>query len=243
MKINEKSLAQYANSKQVPDMEGWLFKRGEVNKAYQKRWCTLRGNLLFYSEKKKDRDPLGVIILEGCTVELAEEETEHFAFKLVFHGDGRTGRMYVLGTSSQLELEKWMKMLACASFDFIRLMVSDLKHKIRELDTQQMVVRGDDIDMSRTRHNPFNASSSARKQTKSWMDMHAQIGKQIKEDREQWLRIQAPAQDLLAPKQDLLAPRQDILAPQEVQAPQKVFQEAGGGDEVEMTGDKLLVVL
>ena len=44
----------------------------------------LRGNLLFYSEKKGDKEPIGVIILEGCTVELAEEETEHYAFKVGF---------------------------------------------------------------------------------------------------------------------------------------------------------------
>ena len=55
----------------------------QVNKAFQKRWCTLRGNLLFYAEKKGDKEPLGVIILEGCTVELAEEETEHYAFKVI----------------------------------------------------------------------------------------------------------------------------------------------------------------
>ena len=30
------------------------------------------------------REPLGVIILEGCTVELAEEETDVFAFKVKF---------------------------------------------------------------------------------------------------------------------------------------------------------------
>jgi len=231
MKINDKSLAQFANTKQVPDMEGWLFKRGEVNKAYQKRWCTLRGNLLFYSEKKNDKDPLGVIILEGCTVELAEEETEHFAFKLVFQ-TCRTGRMYVLGTSSQLELEKWMRLLACASFDFMRLMVGDLKHKIRELDTQQIVVRGEDIDITHaTRHNPFNAATNTTKQTKSWTDLHAQIGKQIKEDREQWLRI-------LASKQLLQEPQQE-----NVQAQHEGLQELGGGDQVEMSGDKLLVVL
>jgi hypothetical protein len=49
----------------------------------------------------------------------------------VFHGDGRQGRMYVLGASSQQELEKWMKLLACASYDFMKLMVVDLQHKIK----------------------------------------------------------------------------------------------------------------
>ena len=42
----------------------------------------MRGNLLFYSERQGDKEPLGVIILEGCTVELAEEETEVYALKV-----------------------------------------------------------------------------------------------------------------------------------------------------------------
>ena len=103
MKLNEKTLIQYRNTEQTPDMEGILYK-SEANKGFQKRWFTLRGNLLFYAEKKNDKEPIGVIIVEGCTIELAEEETEHFVFKLVFN-DG----VYCLGASSQLELEKWMK--------------------------------------------------------------------------------------------------------------------------------------
>ena len=82
MKINEKTLVSYCVSNTPCDREGWLVKRGEVNKAFQRRWCVLRGNLLFYSERQGDREPLGVIILEGCTVELAEEETEVYAFKV-----------------------------------------------------------------------------------------------------------------------------------------------------------------
>lgn len=50
------------------DREGWLQKRGEVNKNWQRRYFVLKGNLLFYFEKKGDREPLGVIILEGCTI-------------------------------------------------------------------------------------------------------------------------------------------------------------------------------
>jgi hypothetical protein len=39
------------------------------------------GASLFYSERQGDKEPLGVIILDGCT-ELAEEETEVYAFKV-----------------------------------------------------------------------------------------------------------------------------------------------------------------
>ena len=51
------------------------------------RWFVLKGNLLFYYEKKDDREPIGVIILEGCTVELSEmNDTNTFTFELVFQG-------------------------------------------------------------------------------------------------------------------------------------------------------------
>lgn len=42
--------------------------RSQVNKNFQRRWFVLKGNLLFYFEKKGDREPIGVIILEGCTI-------------------------------------------------------------------------------------------------------------------------------------------------------------------------------
>jgi len=56
--------------------------------------------LLFYFEKRGDREPVGLVVLEGCRVELAEEEQEKFAFKLVFHGEGK--RTYVIGTDDQV---------------------------------------------------------------------------------------------------------------------------------------------
>lgn len=69
MKINEKNLCAYAVSSAVAaDKEGYLMKKGEVNKGFQRRWFVLKGNLLFYFEKRSDKEPLGVIILEGCSV-------------------------------------------------------------------------------------------------------------------------------------------------------------------------------
>ena len=101
MKINESTLIAYATSTKCPtDKEGWLWKRGEVNKSFQKRYFVLKSNLLFYFEKKTDKEPVGVIIMEGCTIELAEEEQEMFAFKINFHGEGR--RVYYLGTDCQV---------------------------------------------------------------------------------------------------------------------------------------------
>lgn len=68
MKINEKNLCAFASSATPVDREGWLDMRGEVGKSYQRRWFTLKGNLLFYFDKKGDKEPVGVVILEGCTI-------------------------------------------------------------------------------------------------------------------------------------------------------------------------------
>lgn len=68
MKINEKNLSAYSTSTSPVDKEGWLCKRGELNKGYQKRWFVLKGNLLFYFDRKTDKEPIGVVILEGCSI-------------------------------------------------------------------------------------------------------------------------------------------------------------------------------
>lgn len=130
MKINEKNLINFAGSKACIDREGWLGKRGEVNKNFQKRWFVLKGNLLFYFEKRDDKEPVGLIILEGCTVELAENE-ETYAFKLVFHGAGN--RTYILCANSQDHMEQWMKALASASYDYVKLMVGELQRQLDEI--------------------------------------------------------------------------------------------------------------
>lgn len=140
MKINECTLAAFATSHidAPPDKEGWLWKKGEVNKAFQRRYFVLKGNLLFYFERKVDREPIGVIILEGCTIELAEDDQERFSFKINFHNGGgeqqKGSRVYHLGTECQDTMEEWMKLLACSSHDYMKLMVYELQQKLAELD-------------------------------------------------------------------------------------------------------------
>lgn len=67
MKINEKNLRVFATSPPF-DKQGFLNKRGDVNKYFQRRYFVLKGNLLFYFEKQGDKEPLGLIIVEGCTI-------------------------------------------------------------------------------------------------------------------------------------------------------------------------------
>ncbi|XP_067011120.1 sesquipedalian-1 [Anabrus simplex] len=170
MKINEKNLAAFASSATPVDREGWLVKRGEVNKGYQRRWFVLKGNLLFYFEKRGEKEPVGVIVLEGCTIELAEDE-EQFGFKIVFHGTGN--RSYTLGAESQESMEQWMKALACASYDYMKLMVAELQRQLDEMEECEALSKtanlkspssepsekkpvGSPMPPPRQRHNPFN---------------------------------------------------------------------------------------
>ena len=69
MRINEKNLCMFSTSPPF-DFEGYLTKRGEVNKSWHRRYFVLKGNLLFYFEKRGDKEPIGVVILEGCTIGL-----------------------------------------------------------------------------------------------------------------------------------------------------------------------------
>ncbi|XP_076435222.1 sesquipedalian-1-like [Babylonia areolata] len=129
--LNAKGLQRFASSGGFPDKEGYLLKRGDLNKGFQKRWFLLRGNLLFYSEKRGDKEPAGVIILEGCSIEIADcEQVDNYAFQITFPGSAT--RNYVLSASSQEDLESWMKALSCASYDYVRLLVAELENQLQE---------------------------------------------------------------------------------------------------------------
>lgn len=66
--------------------------------------------------------------------ELTEEES--YSFKIVFHCEG--GRTYFLCTNSQASMEAWMKALACASYDYMKLMVAELQRQLDEAQGKKM---------------------------------------------------------------------------------------------------------
>lgn len=155
MKINERNLCTFAVTPPV-DLDGWLNKRGEVNKSWQKRWFVLKGNLLFYFEKRGDKEPLGVIILEGCTIELAEDG-EQYCFKIIFHGE--KDRSYLLAAETQEIMEKWMKALTCAGYEYMKLMVSELQRQLEELEDSHKV--------EKNQPNRSNADGSIKEEPKA----------------------------------------------------------------------------
>ncbi|XP_074153486.1 sesquipedalian-1 [Sminthopsis crassicaudata] len=130
MKLNERSLAFYATCDSPADNTGFLYKKGERHTAYHRRWFVLKGNMLFYFEDRDSREPVGVIILEGCTVELCEA-AEDFAFAIRFAGS--RSRTYILAADSQPAMEAWVKALSRASFDYMRLVVRELEQQLEQM--------------------------------------------------------------------------------------------------------------
>ncbi len=143
-------MAAFASSGTQIDKEGYLMKKGgdgssggssgsggnhhhhsSSSKNFVRRYFVLKGNLLFYFEKKNDKEPLGVLILEGSTVELGESEgDEHnFCFKVSFPSKSYC----LLSAESQNSMEGWMKALACASYDYVKLMADELQRQLDEL--------------------------------------------------------------------------------------------------------------
>ncbi|KAH8237951.1 hypothetical protein KR032_008920, partial [Drosophila birchii] len=142
---------------------GFLNKRGEVNKAFQRRYFVLKGNLLFYFESRTDKEPLGLIIVEGCTIELSNE-VDNYCFEIAFNGN----RTYILSADNQESMETWMKALTCAGYEYKRIILAELQRQLQELDDSRNKVLASAIDGSQSatretrprppprRTNPFN---------------------------------------------------------------------------------------
>ncbi|XP_007572865.1 sesquipedalian-1-like [Poecilia formosa] len=129
MKIDEKVVNYFESCNSPVDKEGYLSKKGEIKTSYQKRWFVLKGNLLFYKERPGDRDVVGVIVLEGCTVQLCESE-EQFAFSLVWSEPGL--RTYKFSAEDQASQESWIKALLSASHSYLALLVTDMEKQYRD---------------------------------------------------------------------------------------------------------------
>ncbi|XP_033702807.1 sesquipedalian-1-like [Tursiops truncatus] len=127
MKLNQRSLAFHATCDAPADNAGFQYKKGGRHAAHHRRWPVPRGNMLFCFGDAAGREPVGVIILEGCTVELVEA-AEEFTFAVRFAG--ARAHTYVLEAESQAAMEGWVKALSRASFDYLRLVVRELGHQL-----------------------------------------------------------------------------------------------------------------
>lgn len=63
-------------------LQGFLQFKREIK--FQKRWFVLKGNMLFYFDKKGDKEPLGLLLLEGCKVEIIKAFFDFRVWKFHF---------------------------------------------------------------------------------------------------------------------------------------------------------------
>ena len=126
MKLNDKNIASFAVCSSPVDKEGYLLKKGEEKKEFQRRWFVLKGNLLFYFQKKQDKEPLGVVVLEACSVQVSSHA--RYAFEIAFDGQGT--RTYVLAADNDEEMQAWMKAISHASYEYLRSIVNELQRRV-----------------------------------------------------------------------------------------------------------------
>lgn len=168
MKINDRTLIKHATSSHVPvDTEGFLYKRGEVNRSFQKRWCVLKGNIFYYFNQRADREPIGCVILEGCCIEVAEFETGLYAFMIAFAGPN--ARQYILAAETQEDMERWMKALACASYDYLKSVVDELQSQLNNINESEK------RELMRTAYSSFSTSSSHSQQRSNPFDLDSDL--------------------------------------------------------------------
>lgn len=138
MKINEKNLSVYASFTEGIVKEGFLDKKGEVNHGYKKRWFVLKGNLLFYFEKPGEKQPLGVIIVENCSVEICDLDRYSFSvrFQDIEGATSSSSRTYILCAESEVEMEKWMKAISSSSYNYSEIVVKEFEKTLDRLKSE-----------------------------------------------------------------------------------------------------------
>ncbi|GAB1607872.1 inositol polyphosphate-4-phosphatase type I A-like isoform X1 [Argonauta hians] len=136
MRFNSKALASLSlqtNTKfdkegvvWMKDKQERLFKKGEV---FVERFCRLKGNMMFYFKSKEftNTDPLGVLIIERCTVELDTDEDNLHGFMLVYEGDDNPVHF---AARSEEQRDQWIQTLHIASYECLKMQLQSLREQL-----------------------------------------------------------------------------------------------------------------
>jgi hypothetical protein len=84
-----------------------------------------------------------------------------------------------------------MKLLACASYDYMKLMVVELQQQVSEIEARERLAAAADKNGGepkappRTRHNPFNASAAGKEKMPryTWQNIHQACGERVMQHR------------------------------------------------------------
>ncbi|KAK3579951.1 hypothetical protein CHS0354_033469 [Potamilus streckersoni] len=149
MRFNNKELAYLAQQdREKFDKEGILymkdkndghgiFKKGSV--GFVQRLFRLRGNLLFYFKGKDAKsEPLGLLILERCSVELDLAEKDGYSFVIVYEGDEQT---YTFKAETEMVRDEWIQVLHIASYESLKMQVQSLREQVQARTGQDPLLK------------------------------------------------------------------------------------------------------
>ena len=104
----EEGYYYYPEMWNVPDYEGQLIKQGHFVKNWKMRWFILQHNKLFYFKNRPTkyiREPTGVILLKGSTLNLTPKSNKNNCFEII----ESTGKSYLIYSENKEEIEVWIK--------------------------------------------------------------------------------------------------------------------------------------
>ena len=87
-KIQRESLMFYEDDTAIAApvlKEGFLMKRGYINTALQRRWCVLRGKVIYFYKQYRDKSVRGTINCDRAIVEVAVKKIDSMPFAFYIH--------------------------------------------------------------------------------------------------------------------------------------------------------------
>lgn len=114
-----------AGGRSSADLTGWLFKRGEGNTAFKRRFFVLSNKSLAYFEDEKAQSAKGEVELDCSMVEESEDAPTpgRYRFELTVFTKGLIGRTYILEAADDAVRREWVEALMWAAGKAFRALV------------------------------------------------------------------------------------------------------------------------
>ncbi|ELU18555.1 hypothetical protein CAPTEDRAFT_77491, partial [Capitella teleta] len=134
MRTNDSALKQVARQIRV-DREGRLLYRGP-KESYRERWFRLKGNLLFYCRTTStgamlDPDPLGMLVMEQCSIQIEPYGDRPFVFSIQFQGE--SDKKHFFSGQNQKQCEDWVCALRASSIQNLKSRMEELRSRIKSI--------------------------------------------------------------------------------------------------------------
>ena len=133
--FNDAALRHIAQHR-AADREGrLLYRTSKV--SYRERWFRLCGNLLFYFRTNElgaavdMSDPVGVLVLVACRVQMEDYGDRPFVFSVTFSGE--EGHKHFFSGQSQQQCLQWVEALRGCGHSQLRTQLESLRLQVKQL--------------------------------------------------------------------------------------------------------------